>query len=450
MKFNNDNIEKAVLGSLISFNNLYYKHSDAIHRDLFLDEFNKWIFDMIITTASSSKLDILTVTQQAMDNAGTMPRNYKDVSIAYELSEMINISSSDLNFDEHLDILKDLSSRRKLYSSCKTVTDMFSKDSFNMDKAISYITTELLEIGNGKQDKEKTAKDCIELFNAEQKKELSDVVLQTDFKEIDEIIGGFEYSDLVIIAGAASMGKTSLAIIMLKNMILKSDKVGVISLEMNDIQLMYRLLSVMTDVPFKRIKWKTFDNVEKVKVRGAISRLEKCEFYLDNSTTELKSVVNRIKKWKIRYGVEIVIIDYLQLIQCSGKGNREQEVATIARTLKNVARELDIVIVALSQLSRAVSSRDDKRPTLSDLRESGEIEQAADTVMFCFRQSYYDDIGNTDVQDAEIIIAKGRNVGTGVALAKFNPPLTKWISASDVKKEQASENALTSEEGLPF
>lgn len=449
MKFNNDKVEKAVLGSLISFSNLYYKHSDDLSEELFFDELHQWIFKMIVLTAGKQKVDLLTVSQTAMDNAGTL-KGYEGLSIPFELSQLTGGVIHEYNFDDHVRILKELGARRKLYRAGQEVVNRFQKENFDMDDTLSFLTTELLEIGNGKQDKERTAQDCVDLFHSEQEKELADVVLQTDFTEVDEIIGGFEYSDLVIVAGAASMGKTSLAIKLLKNMILKKKKIGVISLEMNDIQLMYRLLSNMTDVPFRRIKYKEYDNIEKVKVNGAVEELKKCEFYLDSKTSELNDVINRIKKWKIRYGVECVIIDYLQLIKCFGKGNREQEVATIARSLKNIAKELDIVVVALSQLSRAVSTRENKRPTLSDLRESGEIEQAADTVMFCFRQAYYDDIGDTSVQDAEIIIAKGRNVGTGVAMAKFHPPLTKWISAGDSKWTQVSEGAAESNQTTAF
>lgn len=431
MRFSSKEAEEAVLGVLLLYGNTYYKYSDELHDELFFDPFYCWIFKMLKLTAVESKIDILTVSQKAMDNASTIPKVYESLSIPAEISTLTSKIISDHAFEDYIAILKELYSRRKLYRAAKDVTDGMEREGFDMDEAVRKLTGELLDVSGGKDDKERDALGCIELFEQEQSKSFEDMVLQTDISEVDEIIGGFEYSDLVIVAGAASMGKTSMAIKLLKNFILKKKKVGVVSLEMNDIQLMYRLLSNMTDVPFKRIKYKDYDDIEKVKVRGAVEKLRDTQFFLDSKSSELSQVLNRIKKWKIRYGLDVVIIDYLQLIKCIGKGNREQEVATIARSLKNIAKELDIVVVALSQLSRAVSNREDKRPTLSDLRESGEIEQAADTVMFCFRQAYYDDIGDTSVQDAEVIIAKGRNVGTGVARVEFHPPLTKWISSGD-------------------
>jgi replicative DNA helicase len=151
-----------------------------------------------------------------------------------------------------------------------------------------------------------------------------------------------------------------------------------------------------------------------------------------DETSKLTDVLNKIKKLKIKHDIDIVFIDYLQLVTHSnGRGSREQEVAKIARSLKNIAKELNIVVVALSQLSRALTQRDSKRPMLSDLRESGEIEQAADTVLLAYREAYYDLTNDEDVQDAEIIIAKGRNAGVGTANMKFKRSTVKFLSPKE-------------------
>jgi replicative DNA helicase len=266
-------------------------------------------------------------------------------------------------------------------------------------------------------------------FVLNQHKDLADKLIPTYLPEIDKIIGGFEYSDLIIIAGAASMGKTSFMLRLLQNYLNQDKSIAIFSLEMSNNQLLTRVISMETGVPVKNIRYNNLDDSDWDSIHKTIGKYENKRFIMDGQTTKLTDVLTKIKKLKIKEDVDIIFIDYLQLIvDGKSKGSREQEVAKIARSLKNIAKELNIVVVALSQLSRALMQRDNKRPMLSDLRESGEIEQAADTIMFAFREEYYTMENPRDIQDAEIIIAKGRNVGTGTAYMKFKPANVKFIS----------------------
>jgi len=429
---NNTNVEEHTIGVLLSYKDSYYKYSEDLHKELFFDNLNQWVFEQIQKTARDKAIDIVTVTQTCLDNINSIPPLYKECSITDYLTEVAGKANSNYALEDYISILDELYRKRKIYRVIYEIKEKMEGDGeIESSKIIENLTEQLVSLGD-KEEGELDIVKCIKLFEEDQKKSIEEVVIKTKISELDKIIGGFEPSDLIIVAGAASMGKTSLAIKLAINFLNNKKTVGMINMEMNDNQLMARIISNETDVPFRRIRYKEYDEIEKVKIKGTLNKLGKTKFFMDSTTSSLTQIVNKLRKWKIRDGLDVAIIDYLQLVQCSIKGNREQEVATIARTLKNTAKKLGITIVALSQLNRALAMREDKRPTLSDLRESGEIEQAADTVIFCYREEYYLNVSNTDTQEAELIVAKGRNVGTGVAKIKFKPELTKYISEGDI------------------
>jgi replicative DNA helicase len=307
-------------------------------------------------------------------------------------------------------------------------------------KVINEISEKITDASSNKSATEVDIQQGLREFIDNQQKSLDQKLLPTYVPEIDKIIGGFEYSDLIIIAGAASMGKTSFMLKLLQNFLKYQKSVAIFSLEMSNNQLLTRLLSMETGVKIRNIRYNNLDTSDWDKLHTAIGKYEKTSFTMDGQTTSLTDVLNKIKKLKIQKDIDVVFIDYLQLITASsGKMSREQEVAKIARSLKNIAKELNIVVVALSQLSRALMQRDNKRPVLSDLRESGEIEQAADTIMFAFREEYYTMENPRDIQDAEIIIAKGRNVGIGTAYMKFQPSNVLFLSPEETGFSETSE-----------
>lgn len=277
-------------------------------------------------------------------------------------------------------------------------------------ETLSYLEKKLTKLSTSQQTTVEDVSDI--LIRAIENLTKSEVGLATRFRDLDRLTGGLKKSDLIILAARPSMGKTALALNIANNLS-KSKSVLMFSLEMSKEQLMRRLLSSESGVPASRLG----DNLNELEMRKLTSSaggLSKQRLKIDDtgalSLFEMKTRARRLKREK---GLDVIIIDYLQLMQASKeyRGNRVQEVSEISRGLKALAKELDVPVLALSQLSRAVEQRLDKRPVLSDLRESGSIEQDADIVMFLYREEYY----NIEVENntAEVIVAKNRNGATG-------------------------------------
>jgi replicative DNA helicase len=261
--------------------------------------------------------------------------------------------------------------------------------------------------------------------------------IPSGFDSIDKFTGGWQPQDLIIVGGASSMGKTSFSLALAYNASLYQYPSVVFSYEMSVNQLISRILSVETEIDNRYLIKGTLTSDEWGLIQKAQGKIEKAPLYIDEcSNTSLKYLMNKIRQYVITKGIQLVMIDYLQLISNHVKGrSREQEVSIIARSLKNIAKELDITIIALSQLSRSVERNEAARPMMSNLRESGEIEQAADAVVFVYRPEYYgyteDQEGNSTEGKAEIIFAKGRNIGTGSKWLGWVNYLTKFIDLKD-------------------
>src|SRR3954464_3570412 len=252
---------------------------------------------------------------------------------------------------------------------------------------------------------------------------------------LDRLTSGWQKSDLVIIAARPAMGKTALVLSVARNAAVDFNKpVAVFSLEMSSLQLVTRLIASESELPGEKLKKGTLEDYEFQQLNDKIKRLAEAPLFIDDtpglSVFELRAKARRLKE---QHNIELLIVDYLQLMTAGGegKGNREQEIATISRSLKGLAKELEIPVIALSQLSRAVETRGgDKRPQLSDLRESGAIEQDADIVMFLYRPKYYkitvDEEGMPTQGMAEVIIAEHRNGSLENVKLKFIGKYTKF------------------------
>jgi len=231
------------------------------------------------------------------------------------------------------------------------------------------------------------------------------------------------------------MGKTSLGLAFCYNCAKVGVPTAVFSYEMGDTQLLQRLVSLESEVNNRYIMKGTLQDNELSRVDKAIGKLENVSLFIDEcKDSSLRYLLNKIRQYVITKDVKFVLVDYLQLVKGAGT-SREQEVALVARELKNIAKELNITIIALSQLSRAVERKEGCRPSLSDLRESGEIEQASDIVMLVYRPEYYgimaDDSGNSTEGLVDLIFAKGRNIGTGTLPLRFKKEYTKFIDPQD-------------------
>jgi replicative DNA helicase len=254
------------------------------------------------------------------------------------------------------------------------------------------------------------------------------VGLPTGFRDLDQLTGGLQRSDLIILAARPGVGKTSLVMSIAHNVAMQyQGTVGIFSLEMSREQLVQRLLSMETSIDTHRLRLGQLREEEMERVISAMGRLAAVPIYIeDTAGLSIMDVRSRARRLQARAGVDLIIIDYLQLMQGHRSENRVQEVSEISRGLKALARELNVPVIALSQLSRAVEGRTSHVPMLSDLRESGSIEQDADIVMFIYREELYDP--NTDKKGiAEIHIAKHRNGPVGVVPMRFDPSTTRFM-----------------------
>ena len=248
--------------------------------------------------------------------------------------------------------------------------------------------------------------------------------IKTGYKTLDSIVNGFEKKEITIMAGRPSMGKTALGLNIARNALVQGKKVAIVSLEMSARQLFTRLVAMETGYDINKLKDKEFYEINKGTITEAVNKLKQQPLFIDDESSDLNEIINRARQMKMKEGIDMFIVDYLQLVNYSdSRRSREQEVAFIAKQLKNeLARQLDIPLILLSQLSRKTEERKGNQPMLSDLRESGAIENDADTVILIHRPDYYDKnkMGN-EKQDVELIVAKGRNVGTGIAKVMYNP-----------------------------
>jgi replicative DNA helicase len=259
--------------------------------------------------------------------------------------------------------------------------------------------------------------------------------ITTGYSCLDNFTNGWQPTDLTIIGAASSMGKTSFALNVAYNAVRAKHPVAVFSYEMSAPQLLQRLISVESGISLRELNQGAINKEQLQLVNQTIGTIEKLPLKIDDcKRTSLNYLTSKIRKYAINDNVEVVLIDYLQLVSVEGKknGTREQEVSLVARTLKNLAKEMNISIIALSQLNRGVSFRGNPKPTMSDLRESGEIEQAADIVCLLYRPEYYNIPTLEDGTDsnglAQIIFAKGRNIGVGEINMNFDASRTKFMS----------------------
>jgi len=422
----NYEIEQTLLGKLIVEPELIDKYSQLIHENLFEHEFNKSTYHAIMDLKSKNRtVDILTVSKLI-----------KGENVVRNLAEMTEKAFDFMEVLTCIGFLTEEFQKRTLTGIVHNVHNQLSNRD-ELEIIVGNLTSEMSKLQIGKPE-------VLGDINIQIKNFLDDIEkrMNTDgllgiasgFQAIDKFTGGWQETDLIIVGGASSMGKTSFALALAYNAAKYTQTPTVIfSYEMSALQLIRRLASMESEISNRYITNGTLNNDELSKIHQAISNIEKIPLHIDEGNiTSLGYLVHRIKEYVKNKNVKLVMIDYLQLVSSKNKsGSREQEVSKVARTLKNLAKELNITVIALSQLNRGVGMRNNSKPTLSDLRESGEIEQAADVVMLIYRPEYYgiefNDDGKESKGTANIIFAKGRNIGVGEVTLSFKSEITKFI-----------------------
>ena len=414
-------IEDAVLGALMLERDAYAIVCDLLRPESFYDPGNQKIYAAINKLGVMQQpIDMLTVTQQLRADGAL-----DDVGGPVRISELTSNVASAAHIEYHARIVAQKFLARRLISFCSEIEKKSFDESYDIDDLLQEAEGKLFEISQGNLKKDFTQIDpvinsAMEQIEAAGKRESGLSGLQTGFHNLDKLTSGWQNSDLIIIAARPAMGKTAFVLSMAKNMAVDyNTPVAIFSLEMSNLQLVNRLISNVCEIEGEKIKSGHLSRQEWEQLNSRVRSLFSAPLYVDDSPSlsilELRTKARRLVK---EHGVKIIIIDYLQLMNATGMkfGSREQEVSMISRSLKQLAKELNIPVIALSQLSRKVEERNDgnKRPQLSDLRESGAIEQDADIVCFIHRPEYYTrsttDAENRDIRGmAEFIVAKHRS-----------------------------------------
>lgn len=355
------------------------------------------------------------------------------------VAQLADIVPTSAHAEMYAQIVRDKSVLRALINAASKVVEDAMSDR-DVDDILDNAERVIFEIAESKTSKTYLSMDTIlhEVFeNLENlRTKVKDGVtslitgIPTGFKKLDEMTSGFHKSDLIILAARPSVGKTAFALNIAKNMALHAKvPVGIFSLEMSKEQLAQRLLGMEALIELQKIRRGTLSDEEWQRLLTATGKLYKANIIVDDEANlDPRSLRAKARRMKKEYGIEAIFIDYLQLMSIkSYRENRQQEISEISRSLKLLARELDVSIIALSQLSRAVEQREDKRPRLSDLRESGSIEQDADMVLFLYRDQYYKKEKTLDPHETEIIIGKQRNGPIGTVTLLFDPKFTAFF-----------------------
>ena len=374
--------------------------------DFYLDK-HKAIYKAILDLNSKETVDLVTLTNYI--NSKNIIQQCGGISY---LSELAITAFHSVNIMEYANIIKDKAKRRILINASRKMIEKSYSDE-ELENIIEGIEDDLVIAASKNKDDEPVAiSDAISnaLINIESNfikgGKLQGVT--TGFKEIDKVISGLKKGDFIILAARPSMGKTAFAL-NIGQCASKEGSVGIFSLEMSQQQLMNRLISARALVELGNIQNGTLKEEEFEKIALAANDLASRKIFIDDKSMSITQIESKCKRLKRKNGLDVVIIDYLQLIEGTEKNiQREQEVAKISRKLKKLAMSLDITIIALSQLSRAPEQRADHRPMLSDLRESGAIEQDADIIIFLYREEYYNK-ESEDKNIAEVILGKNRN-----------------------------------------
>lgn len=431
-------LEEAVLGALMLEKDAINHVVDILNSESFYKESHKEIYKAIVDLFSKQEpIDILTVTDQLRKNA-----TLELAGGSYYITELTSKVSSAAHVEFHSRIITEKAIKRELIRIATDVHREAYEDTTDVFDLLDKTEQSLFNVSeiNIKKDyadmKSIMAEAILEL---EAKKLHSDGLtgIPTGFTSLDRITSGWQRSDLVIIAARPAMGKTSFVVSAMRNAAVDFKKpVAIFSLEMASIQLVNRLISAEAELDSDKIKKGKLEEYEWEQLNHKTRALSEAPIFIDD-TPALSILELRAKARKLvsQHKVELIIIDYLQLMtgdSSKSGGNREQEIASISRSLKNIAKELNVPIIALSQLSRAVEVRGGtKRPQLSDLRESGSIEQDADIVIFLYRPEAYgitqDEEGNNVKGMAEVIIAKHRNGSQGTARLRFIGQFTKFV-----------------------
>ena len=450
MKYHIDSVilaEQSLLGALMQEPEKLVEVKASVDVEDFYDEKNKDIYNAILRLDEAGIIPDTTTIFEEINNSGA----FKSMDASLYIVELYDITPSTRNIMHYANLVKRYSIYREIRSALLSITEEMNQGNADIDSLTATLFDQVERaMERAKTSQFKNMKDVTdEVFQeivARMSGEGKNIAIPTGFSTLDQLVG-LGKGDLVILAARPSMGKTAFALNIALNVAGKNHRdesekktVALFSLEMGADQLVSRMICSEGMLDSEKIKKGTLDNDDMMKLETAVHFLNQKNIFIEDSAfIKVNEVKAKCKLLKNEHGLDLVVIDYLQLLQGSKRtDNRQQEVSEISRSLKQMARELECPVIALSQLSRSVESRHDKRPMMSDLRESGSIEQDADIVSFLYRSDYYrsEDADENEVQEpsdvstVEVIVAKNRNGQTGTAELAFMKRYNRFVSKS--------------------
>ena len=427
-----EDAEQAVLGSMLTGNDAVMAAVEVLKEGAFYREDNKIIYQAILNLYSKSEpIDIITLKDE-LESMG----KFEQVGGFEYLASLPDKVPTTANVQKYIKIVEEKSVLRNLIKTANEIIELGYNPTEDVEDIMDGAEKKIFDIMQSKNTKSYTPiKDVLvesftnleKLYN--QKQHVTGV--PTQFYDLDDKTAGLHGSELILVAARPAMGKTAFALNIATNAALRANvPVAIFSLEMSKDQLVNRMLCSEAMVDSNKVRTGKLDEEDWTKLAEAIGPLSEAGVYIDDTPgISVMEIRTKCRKLKMEKNIGLVVIDYLQLISGSNKrnGSREQEISEISRSLKVLAKELNVPVIALSQLSRAVEQRDDHRPMLSDLRESGAIEQDADIVMFLYRDDYYNkESAEKDI--AEVIIAKQRGGSTGTVKLYWMGNYTKFVN----------------------
>ncbi|MEM8983634.1 MAG: replicative DNA helicase [Pseudomonadota bacterium] len=426
--------EQSLLGGLMLDGTAWDRVADVVAADDFYRQDHAKIFAACATLIDKRvELDAVTLSQH-LDSLGQL----NEVGGLDYLSALSSETPNAANVRAYAKIVRE----RALLRSLVTVGNEIAGSVFNTDgngatelvekaeQAIFQIAETGQAAGAGLRPIQELLPGVVDEIDRRYKRGGEPVGISTGFKDFDELTTGLQPSDLIIVAGRPSMGKTTFAVNIAENAALGASKVptAIYSMEMSAEQLMFRMMSSLGQVTLPKLRTGKLVDQDWARINSAVQLLGEAPVFIDDTPgltpTELRARARRLKR---QHDLGLIVVDYLQLMEVPGdkSENRATEISTISRSLKALAKEINVPVIALSQLNRAVDSRQDKRPVMSDLRESGAIEQDADLIVFIYREQVYDP--NTPRKNvADIIVGKHRNGPTGDLQLTFQGEFTRF------------------------
>ncbi|MCQ2358448.1 MAG: replicative DNA helicase [Phascolarctobacterium sp.] len=438
--------EKSVLGAMLIDREAIAKASEILTSDDFYREAHRVIYSGMLELYNRNEaVDFVTLTE-------ILKRDNKlaDVGGSAYITALADMVPTAANVKYHAEIVADKSTLRQMVHVATEIAANGYEASDDVNVLLDEAESKILAIANKNKRTDFThVNDIVNdaIIQIEKLAQNANGItgIPTDFIDLDRLTSGLHPSDFIILAARPSMGKTALALNIASNVALKAHKkiggepksVAIFSLEMSKEQLVNRMLCAEGQIDSQRLRVGEMGEDDWARLWQACDSLSKAKLYIDDTPgITAMDMRSRARRLKAEHGLDLIVVDYLQLMQGSGKrnntGDRQQEVSEISRSLKALARELDVPVIALSQLSRSVEARTVKRPMLSDLRESGSLEQDADIVAFLYREDYYNqDTENKNI--TELIIAKHRNGAVDTVRLFFQKQFTKFLNMAKQK-----------------